>query len=79
MEELTNSGEKELNKMMKKRNGKRHPLFGKEENYRGSVASLDEKWHVRSYDVSIYLFGIRITSYIEEKIYKGPVEEQSIS
>ncbi|MGC9470087.1 MAG: hypothetical protein ACP5D1_00955 [Bacteroidales bacterium] len=48
-------------------------MFGRTTNYRGSVPSLDRKWHVKLYDVRIYLFGIRIASFVEEKMEKGPV------
>lgn len=55
-----------------RKNGKKHPMFGRTTDYRGSVPSLDLKWHVKLYDVKIYLFGIRIASFVEEKMVKGP-------
>lgn len=57
-----------------RRNGNRHPLFGRKTEFRGSVPSLDQKWHVNLYDVRIYFFGVRIASFIEEKMEKGPVQ-----
>jgi len=63
--------------MSKSRNGKQHPLFGKAEKYRGTVKSMDEKWHVRLYDVDIYFLGFRIASYVDERVIKGPVTKVS--
>jgi len=56
-----------------RKNGEKHPFFGRKTDYRGSVPSLDRKWHVKLYDVKIYFFGIRIASFVEEKMEKGPL------
>lgn len=54
-------------------NGKKHPMFGRKSVFRGSVPSIDKKWHVNLYDVSIYFLGVKLVSFIEEKMERGPV------